>query len=181
MAFFDELNKRISGLTQSAQKATDIARLQRQVNVKQDEFGVLFCEIGKLYYDCRQRGVQPAEAMDALCDKVDALAAEIAGLKLKLDDMREIRRCPSCGTVQNNTNRFCANCGTRLETPASEEEPAEAEPEDPSSAEEPQEEAENGVYINWPDASQQDEEPEESKEENAEDTSDEESGEDKAE
>lgn len=153
MAFFDELNKRINGLSQSAQKMTDIARLQRQVNVKQDEFGALFSEIGKLYYDCRQRGVQPGEAIEVLCDKVDALAAEISGLKLKLDDMREIRRCPGCGSIQNNTNRFCSNCGAQLEMPASEEEPAEAAASEPAEA--PQEEADKSVYINWPDATEE--------------------------
>lgn len=168
MAFFDELNKRINGLTQSAQKTADIARLQRQVNLKQDEFGALFTEIGKLYYDYRQRGVQPAEAMDVLCDKVDALAAEITGLKLKLDDMREIRRCPKCGSVQNNTNRFCANCGTQLEVSAPEEE-APAEEAAPETCEEPQEEADKGVYINWPEASKQ---PSEEAEEAAEEGSD---------
>lgn len=157
MAFFDELNKRINGMTQSVQKTADIARMQRQVTLKQDEFGALFGEIGKLYYDCRQRGVQPTEALNALCDRVDALAAEISGMKLKLDDLREIRRCPGCGSVQNNTNRFCANCGAQLEVAASAEE-APAAPEKPSSAE-AAEETDKGVYINWPDASEQTAEP----------------------
>lgn len=167
MAFFDELNKRMNTLAQSAQKTADIARLQRRINLKQDEFDALFTEIGKLYYTCRQRGVQPDDQMDTLCDRVDALTAEISGLKLKLDDMREIRRCPNCGSTQNTASRFCANCGTQLEMPASEEEEtAEAAPE---TAEEPQEEANKNVYINWPDASQQ---PEEEAEEPSDDEED---------
>lgn len=175
MTFFDELNKRINGLTQSAQKTADIARLQRQVNQKQDEFGALFSEIGKLYYDCRQRDVQPAEAMEILCGKVDSLAAEIAGLKLKLDDMREIRRCPSCGSVQNNTNRFCAHCGTQLEVdvPEDDEDPSEEETETSGDA---QEENENGVYINWPEAGQQSDEA--SSDDSTDDSSDDDSSDD---
>jgi len=143
MAFLDELSKRMSGVAQSAQKTAEIARLQRQVNLKQDEFDSLFANIGQLYYNCWKRGVQPDESMDNLCERVDSLAAEIEGLKLKVDDLKQIRRCPACGSVQNNTNRFCSNCGARLELYQEEpEEESEEKPEDEN----------RSVYINWPGA-----------------------------
>jgi len=63
MAFLDELTKRMNGAKQTAQKAAEIARLQRQVNLKQDEFDELFREIGQLYYTCFKRGEQPGEDM----------------------------------------------------------------------------------------------------------------------
>ena len=154
MAFLDELSKRVSGVAQSAQKTAEIARLQRQVSLKQDEFEGLFANIGQLYYNCHKRGVAPDEAMDSLCERVDSLAAEIEGLKLKLDDLKQIRRCASCGSVQNNISRFCANCGARLEVFQSAEETApEAKPEasDDTSG--------RSVYINWPEAEEKSEEP----------------------
>jgi len=164
MAFFDELSKRMSGVKQSAQKAAEIAQLQRQVNLKQDEFDALFREIGQLYYTCHKRGEQPGEEMDARCSRVDSLAAEIEGLNLKLDDLKQIRRCPGCGSVQNSESKFCANCGAKLEERVVEEEPAEAP------AQEPQEEAGKGVYINWP-------EPEEKADQSAEEAEEAESAE----
>lgn len=147
MAFFDELSKRMTGVAQSAQKATEIARLQRQVNLKQDEFDALFREIGQMYYDCHKRGEQPGEAMNVRCDRVDSLAAEIEGLKLKVDDLKEIRRCAACGSVQHVESKFCANCGAKLE-------PTAAQPvEEPEAPEEPcKPEEEKSVYINWPEA-----------------------------
>ena len=147
MAFFDELGKKMSDVAQSAQKTAEIARLQRQVNLKQDDFDALFAQIGRLYYSCHQRGVQPAEEMDQLCGKVDALAAEIQGLKLKLDDLRHIHRCPGCGAIQHSANRFCANCGARLEDDSiPEEAPQSAE----SAPETSSEDAGRTVYIRWP-------------------------------
>lgn len=167
MAFLDELTKRVNDAKATAQKAADIARLQRQVNIKQDEFDDLFKEIGQLYYNYFKRGEQPGDEMAERCARVDSLAAEIEGLKLKLDDLKNIRRCTACGSVQNNTSRFCANCGAKLEERVVEE-PAEA----PAEAAEPAEET-NGkeVFISWPEAEEKVEEPaeeqaEESSEEN---------------
>jgi len=155
MAFLDELTKRMNGAKQTAQKAAEIARLQRQVNLKQDEFDELFREIGQLYYTCFKRGEQPGEDMAGRCGKVDSLAAEIEGLKLKLDDLKEIRRCTACGSVQNNTSRFCANCGAKLEERVVEE-PAETAAE---SKEAPEEESDKSVFISWPEAEEKAEEP----------------------
>jgi len=158
MAFFDELTKRMNGVAQTAQKAAEIARLQRQVNVKQDEFDASFREIGQLYYTFYKRGEQPGAEMAERCGKVDGLAAEIEGLKLKLDDLKEIRRCAACGSVQHNESKFCANCGAKLEERVVAEEPAEP-------AEEAQAEDGKNVYINWPEAGEKAEEPAEAAEE----------------
>ncbi len=162
MAFFDELKKQVSGVAQSAQKAAEIARIQRLVNLKQDEFDALFAEIGQLYYGCFKRGEQPGEEMESRCARVDAVAAEIEGLKLKLDDLKQIRRCTKCGSVQNNESRFCAACGNKLEDrPASEETaapaPAAEESDDFKDAvreelkkEFGSEEGGKSVFISWP-------------------------------
>ena len=171
MAFFDEIKKQMSGVAQSAQKAAEIARLQHQVNVKQNEFDAIFAEIGQLYYDARKLGTQKTEEMDSLCARVDALAAEIEGLKLKLDELRQIRRCTVCGSVQNNESRFCASCGAKLpERVIKEEAPAaapaeEEEVDDFKAAVQEELKKEYGtddsgktVYINWPETEKTEEE-----------------------
>lgn len=154
MAFLDELTKRVNDAKATAQKAAEIARLQRQVNIKQDEFDELFREIGQLYYTCFKRGEQPGEEMAERCARVDSLAAEIEGLKLKLDDLKNIRRCTACGSVQNTNSKFCANCGAKLEE-RTVEEPV-VEPEQP--AEEPAEAEDKEVFISWPEAGEKAEE-----------------------
>lgn len=148
MAFLDELTKRMNEAKQTAQKAAEIARLQRQVNLKQDEFEDLFKEIGQLYYACFKAGNESDEEMAARCAKVDSLAAEIEGLKLKLDDLKEIRRCTACGSIQKHDSRFCANCGAKLEERVVEE-PCEA----PAEPEQPVDDAsDKEVFISWPEA-----------------------------
>ncbi len=174
MAFFDELKKQVSGVAQNAQKAAEIARIQRLVNLKQDEFDALFAEIGQLYYGCVKRGEQPGEEMESRCARVDSIAAEIEGLKLKLDDLKQIRRCSKCGSIQNNESRFCAACGNKLEervihedapaeAPAAEASAAETEVDDFKNAVREElkkefgtDESGKGVFISWPETEQSD-------------------------
>ena len=166
MAFFDEIKKQMSGVAQSAQKAAEVARLHHQVTVKQNEFDAIFTKIGQLYYDARKAENTDTAEMDSLCARIDELAAQIAELKLRIDEIRQIRRCPQCGSVQNNASRFCAACGTKLpelKTEAEEAPAAEEAPEAPAAeeaAEAPAEDSAKGVYINWPETAKPEEDAE---------------------
>lgn len=150
MAFFDDFSKHMDKIKKGAQKTAELAKMQHQVAVKQGDFEKLFGEIGKLYYSERQRGVQPDSTMDELCDKVDALAAEISDLKKRIDDLRQVNRCPECGAEQPSANAFCSACGAKL--PKKKEEPVKAHEESPA------EEESRDVYIKWPDGSVKEEE-----------------------
>ena len=163
MAFFDEFNKRINNIAQSAQKTAETAKINREISQKQAEFDSLFHQIGQLYYSCRQRGVQPDESIDALCDRVSLAAQEIDKLRSRIDEIRDICRCPVCGTTASREAQFCSKCGAKLEN-APAREPEKAEEADPVEA--PAREPEKDVFIDWPEA-RPDAEPEPSAEESA--------------
>lgn len=188
MAFFDEIKKQMSGVAQSAQKAAEVARLHHQVSVKQNEFENIFTKIGRLYYDARKLEAADTAEMDNLCEHIDELAAQIAELKGKIDEIRQIRRCTQCGSVQNNESNFCASCGAKLperevKTEAAEEKTDSAEEAyDPEADEkdapkddfkddfkealrdelrkEYGEDGGKGVYISWPETEKTEAAPE---------------------
>ncbi len=156
MAFFDEFSKRVNGIYQSAQKTTEVAKIQHQISQKQAEFDSLYHQIGQLYYSCRQRGIQPEESIDALCDRVTALAQEIDKLRGKIDEINGVCRCAACGSVVERGALFCSKCGAKLEVKPAEPEKA---PE-PEAEAEPAAEPENkDVFIDWPEARPEGEEP----------------------
>ena len=155
MAFFDEFSKRINGIYQSAQKTTEAAKIQHQISQKQAEFDSLYHQIGQLYYSCRQRGIQPEESIDTLCDRVTALAQEIDKLRVKIDEINGVCRCPVCGNTVESDAQFCSKCGAKLEVKKPEK---PAEPEQPAEEEAPAEEEKPDVYINWPEAKPETEE-----------------------
>ena len=149
MAFFDDIGKSINNMTQSARKAADVARIQHQISQKQAEFDSFYHQIGQLYYSCHQRGLQPDESIEALCDRVTATAQEIEKLRLEIDKLRNVRRCPVCGNQTDRESKFCNKCGAKLEVrPAKPEKPAEPEESEAAAEDAP----EKDVYINWPDA-----------------------------
>ena len=162
MAFFDDIGKSINNMTQSARKAADVAKIQHQISQKQAEFDSLYHQIGQLYYSCRQRGVQPEESIDTLCDRVTALAQEIDKLRRKIDDINGVCRCAVCGNTVEAGALFCSKCGAKLEVKKPESEtPAEPAPE--AEADTPAEDS-GDVYINWPEAKPEAVEPEASAE-----------------
>ncbi len=156
MAFFDEISKRMNGVAQSAQKAAEIVRIQRQISLKQGEYNKQVAEVGKLYYSAYQNGTSAEGELTALCARLDALTAEIEGLNLKMDDIKQIRRCTKCGCVQSDTSRVCSACGEKLpervipaEVTETVVQDAPAQPEEPVAAEE---DFGKSVQILWPEA-----------------------------
>ena len=155
MAFLDEISKRVNSVTQNAQKAAEIVRIQRQISLKQGEYNKLFAEVGKLYYSAYQNGTSTEGEMVALCVRLDNLTAEIEALNLKMDEIKQIRRCTKCSNIQGANNRFCSVCGEKLpeRVVAVEEETvmqdAPAQPEAPAAAEE---DFGKSVQILWPEA-----------------------------
>lgn len=175
MAFLDELNKRVNGLAQSAQKTAEVAKLQHQISQKQAEFDSLYHQIGQMYYACRQRGVQPDDSIDTLCDRVTAAAQEIEVIRGKIDEIRNVARCAACGKEVSRDARFCPNCGAKIEQKQAEPAPAEEAPaeETPAEAEaEAPAEEKKSVVISWPETNAE-EKAEETAEETAEDKTEE--------
>ena len=152
MAFFDEFSKRVNGIYQSAQKTTEVAKIQHQISQKQAEFDSLYHQIGQLYYSCRQRGIQPEESIDVLCDRVSALAQEIDKLRGKIDEINGVCRCAVCGNTVERGALFCSKCGAKLEVKAPAEPEAPAEPAPEVEEEAPAAEGGQDVYIDWPEA-----------------------------
>ena len=134
MSFFDDMGKRMNSLAQSAQKQIEVAKLQRRISDKQSECDGIYEQIGRLYYESRQRGAMPDEAIGELCNKLQKLMNEVSDMRAKIDVLSDIVRCPACKSVVVSGSTYCNKCGAKLAGALFEEKAAEQPAEAPKEA-----------------------------------------------
>lgn len=171
MSIFDDIGKRVAEVAKNATKMTrdmaDTTRLNVQISGKQEEIDKLYAQIGMAYFARYQAGGGAADSMDELCAQIARLSEEKRSLQQQIDEIKQMRRCPKCGSVQPKESAFCSSCGNRL---VEERQPAPQRAIDEITASEPAPEAEKrgGAVIRWPVAHQPSEtagQPEEAVEE----------------
>lgn len=116
MAFFNKLSNTISaagkdGLSK-AKEIKDTAKISVDIKEREGAIQRMYVELGKAYY--RDHKCDSAPEYDQIL-AIKAAFEEIQELKASKDDIRGIRRCPSCGAVISQEAKFCASCGVKCE------------------------------------------------------------------
>jgi len=93
MAFFNDIGKKIgSAAGATAAKAKDLAettKLNSQVSDQEKQIEKLYTEIGKKVFELDKEN--PESPVSELCGKVIAAQLIIAGLKQKIDDIKNAK------------------------------------------------------------------------------------------
>jgi len=117
MDFFNDIGKKFSSMARSVTEKTregvESTRLYSDLRSAKNELEQLFCEYGRACYDLRS-GAGDAEGAEILAARIEGVMARIQELVEQRDEMRNVRRCPACGSSQSREARFCAHCGQRL-------------------------------------------------------------------
>jgi tRNA(Ile2) C34 agmatinyltransferase TiaS len=136
MEFFDKLSKKASETYQIAkEKTTNLSeelKLKSKINSLEEKNYQIFAEIGETVYKELKEGRDVEK--DLILVKVDEVTAnqnEMEKLKLKLMELKQVKKCVNCGAELEKNASFCSKCGTAQ--PAQEK--VEVKPE-PSSAKE---------------------------------------------
>ncbi len=130
MEFFNDLGKKFSQAAKSVQERTrdgvESTKLAMDIRSLKSELDQHLLELGRAYYESITGGNPVPEN---LIRNVRDSQAQIESLTAQRDRARQQSRCPSCGSVQPDEARFCANCGHPMpeKAPAAEEPAAEAE------------------------------------------------------
>ena len=123
MEFFNGLGKKVNkvvhSVTEKTTESASLARISGELRSLTSECEKLFAEFGKVCY-AMQSGMGDPEKAQELSNKIGEIQARMNELGDQRDALKEVRRCPSCGSVQPKEARFCASCGKRLpeEAPA---------------------------------------------------------------
>lgn len=144
MEFFNKISNTISaagkdGLNK-AKEFKDTAKLTVDIKEREGAIRRMYVELGKAYYQDHKDDEAPGYEQILA---IKAAFEEIGELKANIDEIRGIKRCPSCGNVVSQEAKFCASCGAKCEEEVVEcevveddeeefaEEPAEEEVEEP--------------------------------------------------
>lgn len=125
MAFFDKLNQVAKNIGDKTSDAIETTRLNSKIAAEKLAANEELLKIGQHYYDLYLTG-QADEAILEYCqaakshlDTADQLQAEIE--RIKSDSTAPTAPvggtiCPGCGTSLPAGTKFCANCGSKVET-----------------------------------------------------------------
>ena len=140
-------------LGQKANDVVEVSRLRLSVVSLGSDIDKVYQKLGLMIYEMVKAGTANQELVNGCVAEVDALKAKLDEANQKIDELKNVRRCDSCGNAVDISAQFCPMCGSLLHKPEAEyrvveeeeaapaEEPAAEAPEEVSAPEQAPEEA----------------------------------------
>lgn len=112
MDFLNELGKKLASRSERGREDSDANRLTAQLRDAREELEGLLADLGRAYYESVAGTSQ--DVPPGLVDRVREAMERIERLTARREREVQRVRCPSCGAMQPESARFCANCGRRM-------------------------------------------------------------------
>lgn len=93
----------------------ETTKLKFAIAETQQEIEKAFKELGKALYNAEKNGTEDADSLKALIDDIDALYVKLAGIEETCAELKNEKKCPSCGEMCSDKANFCAVCGEKFE------------------------------------------------------------------
>lgn len=119
MAFFENLGKKISDVSQTTvQKTKDLAeigKLNSMISDAEKKINESYLQIGKKYLE--EFGETPGESYAEYVNTIKEATDKIAEYKKNIDNLKGVVKCPNCGSAVDANSAFCAACGSPMPKP----------------------------------------------------------------
>lgn len=117
MKFLQRIKDGAGKVTDKAQNAVEIGRLNTQINNIEREMDLYFQRMGEVFYEgYRNKDMSLAEKeMVDLAKTCDLLAEERDEIRGKIAELKNERLCASCSKAVTEEALFCQYCGHKLE------------------------------------------------------------------
>lgn len=147
MSMFDDVvvnaKSAANAVGKKASQLLDLSKLRISAADLNGEINKKFKVLGRLVYDARKSGEDPAEEIASVSGEIDELMEQLDAVNAQLSAAHAKVVCGFCGQENFQDAIFCSRCGHRLSDvkPAAEEESAAETPaEEKPASEEPTEE-----------------------------------------
>lgn len=103
--------------TQAGKKAGELYNTSKhQITIfdLKNDINDLYKEIGALVYATHKNGDETAEAIEEKLAIIDEKFERIEELKVLINEIKDTKTCPSCGTKSEKSAEYCKKCGTKI-------------------------------------------------------------------
>ncbi len=119
MEIFDDITKGIrdaaSYTVGRAEELGETARIKLALHSEGTKLEKAFAKLGALYYSFHKTGKDNADKMAVILAEIDEIKLKQKMLSEKLADIQKAVACSACGAKTPGDNKFCPNCGAKLE------------------------------------------------------------------
>lgn len=116
MAFFDNIGKKITEVSQTAVQKTkdvaDIAKFNSEISALEKNINNLYYQIGKLYV--AKHSADCEEDFSGLIRSIKENEGKISNLKECIQDIKGMVHCEKCGAAVPTGTSFCSSCGAPM-------------------------------------------------------------------
>lgn len=116
MAFFDDLSRKLTSVSQTAVQKTkdvaDIAKINSEISDLQRTANNLYYEIGKLYV-AKHAASCESDFVGMIGSVLDA-ENKISERRQRIQDIKGVIRCEKCGAELPSGAAFCSSCGASI-------------------------------------------------------------------
>lgn len=155
----DTFAKAAKDLTGRAETIYETQKLKNKISGEKQQIEKAMADLGRIVYRRYQEGISVEEAENEICVQIDERYQQIKRLKKEVEELKEQRVCPNCGSIVGKNDAFCSKCGASCLVPEEEddnivdmEEPVEEaseEAEEPTEETTSEEEKEEETIPEW--------------------------------
>ncbi|RUS43822.1 zinc ribbon domain-containing protein [Cohnella sp. AR92] len=118
--FLDKFKNGAAKVADKAQQALEINRLNAQISNVRKDIEKNHSLMGQLAYEAYRNGdvAQATDKLVELSQQIDHHLATVAGLELKIREVKNEKACPGCNAVVAWDAKFCVSCGHKFEVVA---------------------------------------------------------------
>lgn len=119
MSLLDDIREKATNAAKSAYNATnefiEVSKINLAISAENDKIKTVMLEIGKVVYDTYSDGRPLEAALSVKCDEISASEKNIDELKLKILDIKNLKKCSGCAAEIDRNDYYCSKCGSRVE------------------------------------------------------------------
>ena len=118
---FSNFTNMLKDTMESAGKKTnemvEVSKMKLQIAQQRAELSKAYEKLGAMVYDMMKSDAQDSSAIDVCIDEIDFIFSKIAEAEGKVNELKKVIICESCGSEVAMDACFCSKCGAKIERP----------------------------------------------------------------